>query len=114
MADEDRYSGGESAIARAFGAQVATARPAQGLYLVIGRGRSPFALVRGAGGTPLLQFPRSFVLLALMPFAAFLALRGHPQLRHIGPVTLDHARFEQFAAAVGLDLAPDPDEQPPG
>jgi hypothetical protein len=70
-------------------------------------------IVRSAGGQPLVQFPTSFALLALMRFEAFLALRGHPQLKHIGPVTLDHARFEQFVAAAGLDLAPDPEEQLP-
>ncbi len=113
MSDDDRFNGGESAIARAFGAQVATARPEHGLYLVVGRGQSPFTVVRSAGGTPLLQFPRSFALLALLRFETFLALRGHPRLQHIGPVTLDHARFEQFATAAGLDLAPDPEEQPP-
>jgi hypothetical protein len=113
MTDTERYSGSDSAMARAFGAQVHMARADHGLYLVVGRGRSPFVVVRSAGGEPLVQFPKSFALLALMRFETFLALRGHPQLQHIGQITLDPARFEQFAAAAGLDLAPDPTEQSP-
>jgi hypothetical protein len=111
VVDRNKYSGSDSAIARAFGAQVTMARAEHGLYLVIGRDRSPFMTVRSAGGLTLVQFPGTFVTLALLRFEAFLALRGHPHLQHIGPVTLDHARFEQFAAAAGLDLAPDPAEQ---
>lgn len=86
-------------------------RPEHGLYLVIGRARSPFTVVRSVGGEALVQFPGTFVLLALMRFEAFLSLRGHPHLQHIGPVTIDRARFEQFMATIGLDLAPDPDDQ---
>ena len=138
VVDRNKYSGSDSAIARAFGAQVTMARAEHGLYLVIGRDRSPFVAVGSAGGLTLVQFPGTFaaglaaerkgmgsaggltlvqfpgtfVTLALLRFEAFLALRGHPHLQHIGPVTLDHARFEQFAAAAGLDLAPDPAEQP--
>lgn len=109
--DIAKYNGSDSAIARAFGAQVRTVRPQLGLYLVIGRGRSPFEAVRSAGGQTLVQFPDTFVTLALMRFEAFLALRRHPHIQRIGPVTLDHARFEQFAAAAGLDLAPDREDQ---
>jgi hypothetical protein len=97
-------------MAQAFGARVATARVEHGLYLVVGRERSPYVLVRSAGGEVVMQISGSFTLLATMPFTSFLGLRRHPYIKHIGPVALDHARFEQFAAAAGLDLAPDQDD----
>lgn len=112
LIDMNKYSGGDSAIARAFGAQVATVRPQLGLYLVIGRSHSPVAIVRSASGQVLIQFPGTYVTLVLMRFEAFLSLRSHPQLKHIGPVTLDHVRFEQFVSVAGLDLAVDSEDPP--
>jgi hypothetical protein len=55
--------------------------------------------VRAAGGRVIWAVPGTFGLLAVMPVAGFMGLRGHRSIAHIGPVSVDSNRFNQFLAA---------------
>lgn len=92
-----------AALANAFGAKIGLSAPDLGLYLVMGRTAGAEALVRAAGAQVIMALPGSLNLLALMPVAVFLGLRGSPEIKHIGPVTIDSARFNQFLEALGLN-----------
>jgi len=98
---------GESTTARSFGARVGVTMPDQGLYLVVGRSSALSGLVRGAGGQIALQLS-ALKMLAILPITAYLGFRGHRDIAFIGPVTLDQARYAQFAAQLGYDPSPDP------
>ncbi|MBK8025381.1 MAG: hypothetical protein IPK19_29315 [Chloroflexi bacterium] len=90
-------------IADVFGAKIRVSVPDRGLYLVIGRTESPTALVSSVKGQVVLQIPDRFGLLALISVSGFFALRRHPDILHIGPVTIQTERFNQFLAMVGLN-----------
>jgi len=91
---------GDPTIADVFDAQISLAATDRGLFLVVGRRRSPAGLVRSAGGRVVYQLPNDQALLAAMPLASFVALRGHREIAHIGPVTIDGERFNQFLTRV--------------
>lgn len=90
-------------IADVFGAKIRVSVPDRGLYLVIGRSESPTALVSSVKGQVVLQIPNRFGLLALISIAGFFALRKHPAILHIGPVSLQTERFNHFLELVGLN-----------
>lgn len=92
----------DSSVAAAFGAKIAVAAPDTGLYLVTGRSAFTAADVRAAGGQIIMAIPGSFNLIAVMPAASFLYLRQHPNVAHIGPITIDSARFNHFLELLGL------------
>jgi hypothetical protein len=77
------------------------------LYLVMGRDAAPHVLVRLAGGQVVMTMPDATNLLAILPMPAFLTLRGHRDIAHIGPITIDSARFNQFLEALGLHAPAD-------
>lgn len=91
-----------SNIANAFGARIEVASPGRGMYLVIGRGGSPAALVRSAGGRLILRLSDNKLLVRL-PTEKFLALQRHPAIALIGPVEIDQQRFARFAASLNLN-----------
>jgi len=99
---------GDPTIADVFGAQVSLAATDQGLFLVVGRSASPAALVRSARGRVAYQLPNDRALLAAMPLGSFVALRGHREIAHIGPVTIDGERFNQFLTRVAQSRAINP------
>jgi len=70
---------------------------AGGLSLVIGRNRSPNALIQGVGGQIVLILSPTKVL-AYLPLAQIQAFQHHPHIAFAGPVELDRARFAQFIA----------------
>lgn len=90
-------------VAAAFGAQINLSEPDAGLYLVVGRAAPPNAQVRLAGGQVVMSMPGTSNLLALLPTTGFLSLRGHRDIAHIGPITIDSTRFNQFLEALGLN-----------
>lgn len=87
-------------VAEVFDAQVSLTAANRGLFLVIGRSGSPSDLVRGVNGQIVYRLPNDRALLAAMPVESFMALRGHREIAHIGPVTIDGERFNQFLARV--------------
>jgi hypothetical protein len=89
--------------AEAFGAKIDITVPDRGLYLVTGRERLPAAAVRSMGGQIVFVVPESVSLLALLPTVSFLALKGHPEVAHAGPVSIDSARFNHFLELIGLN-----------
>ncbi len=89
-------------VAAAFGAKITVAAPDVGLYLVMGRSELAGADVRAAGGQVIMAIPGSFNLLAVMPATTFLRLKQHPNIAHIGPITIDSARFNHFLELIGL------------
>lgn len=94
-----------SSIADAFGASVEVGAPAGSLYLVIGFETPPRSAVIATGGRPV-SFLGATHLLALLPFEGFLALRRHPEVRMVGPVTIDPQRFARFVALIGANVEP--------
>jgi len=105
----DQLNVGESNTARAFDANIHLELPDRGLYLVVGRGRSPVTLIKTCGGQSLVRIPDSFTVLAMLPVQTFLAFQKHRDIALVGPVSIDPVRFAQFAQAAGLD--PDGDGQ---
>ncbi len=104
---QERSDLGSSMTARTFGARVGLTMPDQGLYLVIGRSPALSGLVRGAGGEVVLQLS-ALKLLVILPVTAYLGFRGHRDIAFIGPVSLDHARYAQFATRLARGTSPDP------
>lgn len=96
-----------NAMASSFGARIRLSAPDLGLYLIIGRAPGAETLIRSSGGQIIMSLPGSLNVLALMPMAVFLALRGSPEIAHIGPVTIDSYRFNQFLTSLGLASPPD-------
>ncbi|MBL8146147.1 MAG: hypothetical protein JNL34_07160 [Anaerolineae bacterium] len=92
----------DQSMASAFGAKITVAAPDHGLYLIMGRVPSVISDVRVAGGQPVIILPGGLDLLAMMPAASFLWLKGQPSVAQIGPVTIDEERFHQFLSLVGL------------
>ncbi len=90
-------------VAEAFGATVRVSASDRGLFLVIGRDRSPARLVSALGGRVVYQTPNERALLAAMPAAVFMALRHHRDIAHAGPVTIEPERFKQFIALARLN-----------
>lgn len=97
-------SGGQNRgdIAQAFGAKVRVTMPDQGLYIVVGHSMLPSTAVQQAGGRVMFVVPNSTRLFAVMPATAFLALRSHPDIALVGPVTVDTQRFNQFVDLLRL------------
>jgi hypothetical protein len=91
---------GDPTVADVFGAQVSLTAADRGLFLVIGRGAAPDALVRAVQGQIVYRLPNERALLSAMPLESFMTLRGHREIAHIGPVTIDGERFNQFLARV--------------
>lgn len=90
---------GLSSTAQAFGAKIDLSIPNQGMYLIVGR-RTPLAgLVRSAGGHITIQIPQNKAL-AILTVEAFLAFRQHPEIKFIGPVSVDQARFAHFVNGI--------------
>lgn len=97
-------NGGDSALARSFGATVAINNQHQGLYLVIGYQQAPVHAVREAQGQVVLLIPERRSLLAVLPGAtAHSILQRHPDVALAGPVTIDPTRFASFVRLAGLD-----------
>lgn len=94
---------GNPTVADAFGAKVSVSVSDRGLFLVIGRSGSPAALVSALGGRAVYQMPNDLAVLAAMPVAAFMALRRHRDIAHVGPVTIQPERFSQFMEQVRLN-----------
>lgn len=92
----------DRSTAEAFGAQVQISVRDRGLFLVLGRGKSPVAAVRAAGAQMVYEMPGDLALLAAMSVTASMALRRHRDIAHVGPVTIDAARFQQFVARARL------------
>lgn len=90
-------------IASAFGAKITLSAPDHGLYLVMGRTAAMLDDLRTVGGQIVMVIPGSLSLLALMPATAFLILKGQPSIAHIGPISIDSARFNQLLARIGLE-----------
>jgi hypothetical protein len=99
-------------MARSFGARVGVTLPGQGLYLVIGRSRTPSGLVRSAGGEIVLQLS-PLKLLAVLPVESYLGFRAHRDIVFIGPVSLDQARYAQFTARLVGGTGPSPGGETP-
>lgn len=94
------YRPGESAVTRAFGAEVRTELSGAGTFLVVGREGDTAGLVLGAGGQVLVAFDERR-LLAVLPVQAGLGLQGHPAIELCGPVSVDFRRLQ-----VALGYAP--------
>jgi hypothetical protein len=94
-----RTGAGDSNMARSFGASVDVRLQSDSLSLVVARERSPKALIQGAGGKVAIELSPTTVIAAL-PLATHLSFRNHPDLRFIGPVTLDPARYAQFMSVL--------------
>jgi hypothetical protein len=95
---------GESAIARAFGAEVRTELSGAGTFLVVGQAASPAGLVRGAGGQVLVAFDDRR-LLAVLPVQAGLGLQRHPAIALCGPVSVDLPRLLAMLGQAPLQAA---------
>lgn len=85
----------ESRMARAFGADVQIGLPEHALFIVEGRTAVPEAAIRSVGGSIVIRPVSGLRVFATMTPTAFLALRAHPDIRFIGPVSLDIDRFNQ-------------------
>ena len=97
----------DSAMARGFGAEIAIGEPdGRALFLVVGRGGSPEAAIRGLGGHVLVRLPGGIRVLAVLPVLAQGPLGRHPAVALAGPVTIDPDRFARFAALSRLDADP--------
>ncbi len=83
-------------VAEAMGARISLSGPAQGMYLVIGRGASPVSAVRASGGEIVLAL-NGQKMLATLPFSGFLSLQNDPNISRVGPVTVDLTRLSQVA-----------------
>lgn len=94
-----------SAIASAMGARISVTGPARGVYLVIGRGTSPGSLIKTAGGEVVLRL-NGGKMLATLPFAGYLSLRGNCEISHIGPVTVDIKRLAKLAEMLAKSRQP--------
>lgn len=90
-------------MADVFGAKIGVSVADRGLYLVIGRGVSPVALVSALSGQVVFQVPDSFRLLAVMPLSSFFSLRQHRDIAHAGPVMVHSERFNRFLELIGLN-----------
>jgi len=91
---------GNPTVAEVFDAQVSLTAANRGLFLIVGRRGSPANHVRGMNGQVVYRLPNDRALLAAMPIESFMALRGHREIAHIGPVMIDGERFNQFLARV--------------
>lgn len=91
----EQISAGSSHISRSFGADVGITLESGRLSLVVGRGRSPAALVQGVGGRVAVVLSSTKVL-AYLSLSTHLAFQHHPGIAFVGPVDLDQARFAQF------------------
>lgn len=96
---------GESAISRAFGAEIRTELHGAGTFLVAGREVDPAGLVRGAGGQVLLALDERR-LLAVLPVQAGLALGRHPQIALCGPVSVDFERLQAVLGQIPVEADP--------
>lgn len=90
----------KSPIALAMGARINVTGPGRGMYLVIGPISSLESLVRTAGGEVVLRL-NGGKMLATLPFAGYLSLRGNHQISRIGPVTVDVKRLAKLAEMLG-------------
>lgn len=96
---KDRIGAGDSQMARSLGATIGVDAQTDGLSLVVARERSPRALIQGAGGKVVMELSPTTVIAALS-LATHLSFRHHPDLRFVGPVTLDPARYAQFVSTL--------------
>lgn len=92
----------EDGIASAFGAHITLSAPDLGLYLILGRTSAVIGDVRAVEGQLIMILPGGHNVLALLPAISFLALKGHPGIAHIGPITIDEDRFNHFLRVIGL------------
>lgn len=96
----------ESAMANAFGAEVRVTPPETALFLVEGRKEPPTGLVSRSSGRIVLAIPGGNRVLALLSGIDYLVLLKHPEIRHIGPVSVDSDRFRRFLEMSRLDRRP--------
>ena len=96
-----------SPIAVAMGAKITITGPGRGMYLVTGRSVSLESLVRPAGGEVVLRL-NGGKMLATLPFAGYLSLRGDYRISHIGPVSVDVKRLAKLAQILAKANGPKP------
>lgn len=84
------------AMAAAFDADISLSMPNQTLYLVIGANQSPIPVVQGINGQVLFQIPDKPAIIALLPIAAYFVLDTDRRIAHVGPVSIDAAKFNHF------------------
>jgi hypothetical protein len=97
---KDNSRAGDSDMARSFGAAIGVNAQSDGVMsLVVAHKSSPKALIRGVGGKVVMELSPTTILATLSP-ATHLSLRKHPDLRFVGPVTLDPARYAQFVSVL--------------
>jgi hypothetical protein len=89
-------------MARAFEARIKWQAPERGLFLVVGRGKSPVAAVNGAGGQVVANLVGGRRLLAVLPVTQAMTLHRHPDVALAGSVTVDAARFKRFMKLAGI------------
>ena len=104
---KDSAGAGDSDMARSFGANIGVRVESDCLCLVVARERSPRGLVQGAGGKVVIELSPTTVIAALS-MAAHLSFRAHPDVRFIGPVSLDSARYERFVSGLRQARPPVP------
>ena len=97
----------ESPISAAMGAKLSVTGPARGMYLIVGSGRGPESLVKAAAGDVVLRL-NGWKMLAVLPFAGYLGLRGDHRISHIGPVSIDLKRLATLADILGRADRPTP------
>ncbi|MBF8265665.1 MAG: hypothetical protein HW384_1529 [Dehalococcoidia bacterium] len=98
---------GCSSMAGVLGATVKIAHPQQGMFLVIGNGVSPETMVKDQGGKVVLPLS-GFKLLAVLPFAGYIALRSNRSIQAIGPVTVDTSRLSKLVELLAKTRATSP------
>lgn len=88
------------AVTKGFGAKINLSLPDQTLYLVIGQGQAPNALISQLNGQILFNVPNHPVVLALLPVTAYFVLKVDSRIKHIGPVSIDSGTFNKFLELV--------------
>ncbi|NLE09548.1 MAG: hypothetical protein GX631_09885 [Dehalococcoidales bacterium] len=77
-----------------MGATISIAGPEEGMYLIIAVSESPVMPVQQNGGKIVMKLSSRSVL-ATLPFSGYLRLQKHPDIRKIGPVTVNVEKFNQ-------------------
>lgn len=93
-------TGGDSPLARAFGAKIDMSNGAQAMCLVVTEG-SPLAALNHVGAQPLAQLSATRVI-AVVDMTRLSQLQRYPGVLMAGSVSVDPARFARFQQIAGV------------